>query len=49
MLAVVLSLSGPPRQAVALTAAESTLLAAATRVLAFVRAQQVPLSCALEG
>ena len=43
-LAAVLTLSGPPSHAAALTATESTWLAAAAPVLAFSRAQRLPLS-----
>jgi hypothetical protein len=45
-LAVVLTLSGPPSQAPALTAAASTWLAAALPVLAFARAQPLHLPSA---
>ena len=43
-LAAVLALSGTPSHAAVLTATESTWLAAAAPVLAFARAQQLPLS-----
>jgi hypothetical protein len=46
MLAVVLTLSSPPSQAAALTAAESTWPATAAPMLAFARAQQLHLSSA---
>lgn len=48
-LAVVLTMSGPPIRAAALTAAESTWLAAAAPVLAFARAQHLHLSSAHKG
>ena len=43
-LAAVLTLSSPPGQAAALTATESAWLTAAAPVLAFARAQRLPLS-----
>ena len=47
-LAAVLAMSGPPSQAAALTATESTWLAAAAPVLAFARAQRLPLSITVQ-
>ena len=47
-LAAVLTLFGPTSQAAALTATESSWLAAAAPVLAFARAQQLPLSITVQ-
>jgi len=47
-LVAVLTMLGPPSQAAALTATESAWLAAAAPVLAFARAQRLPLSITVQ-